>query len=269
MGIPAGLDAVTMISFLPSIRIFLPLLLLSFHSRGAPAASKRASTVDSAYFLKNFVDHTYRAVINRRVLPPAEGFHLEVLTEVVLSSPLVSSSSSSLNCSLRLTETLPSGLYVDAFQLRNYHQFGGPLVTSQRAVDTEAPAFLSREEPLFVYHPFRVDRQRQRLVSQVVLPVHLRYHRAVEGGESTQVTFQNPLADIACWKKKSDGRRLKDADSWLSFEAEAMTPVVKISVPRGDLSHSLYVIACTFVACSWAVTQLWSAAPIGTDKRND
>ena len=193
-----------------------------------------------------------------------------MLTEAFLSSPLVSPSSSSLNCSLRLTEPLPSGLYVDAFQLRNYHQFGGPLVSSQRAVDTEAPSFLSRDEPLFVYHPFRVDRQRQRLVSQVVMPVHLRYHQAVEGGESTQVTFQNPLADIACWKKKNnDGRQLNDADSWVSFETEAMTPVVKISVPRGDLSLSLYVIACTFVACFWAVTQLWSAVPIGSDKRND
>merc|ERR1711942_403622 len=171
------------------------------------SSTRRESGVDSAYFIRNFVDRTYAAIMKRRILPPAEGFHLEILTEVTLASPLItaSTSPSSLNCSLRLTETLPAGLYVDSFQLRNYHQFGGPRVVSEsRVIDTEAPAFESRDERLWVYQPFRVDRERQRLVTQVVMPVHLRYHGAVVDGDATQITFGDPETHVACWKVGED-----------------------------------------------------------------
>ena len=208
------------------------------------------ASVDSSYFVKNFVDHTYRAVISRSILPPAEGFHLEILTEVVLASPLISASRS-LNCSLRLTETLPASLYVDAFQLRNFYQFGGPLVTSDRVVDTEAPEFESQNERLIVTHPFRVDREKHRLVARVVLPVHLRYHAAVPDGTPTQIKFFHPETHVGCWEENVD------EDLWIPFDAEAETPVITIPIPRGDTSLGPFVVVGTFAACVWAVLQTW------------
>jgi len=217
-----------------------------------------ARKVNSKRFLESFEAHTYRAVIHRKVLPPSEGFHLEILSEVILSSPLISSSSS-LNCTLRLTETLPSGLYVDAFQLRNFHQFGGPTVVFQRPVDTEAPAFESDDELLRVFHPFRLERDQQRLVSQVVLPVHLRYHRAVKKGEPTHVRFPIPRADISCWDDSSSVA--KDSNIWVPMDLETANPSLKISVPRGDSECASYAIGATFLACLWAMAQLWVAKP--------
>ena len=221
--------------------------------------------IDSSFFVQNFVDHTYRAVISRKILPPAEGFHLEILTEVVLGSPLISNSAS-LNCTLRLTETLPSALYVDAFQLRNFHQFGGPRVTSDNVIDTEAPAFESRNERLLVHHPFQVDRQKQRLIARVVLPVHLRYHRAVDGGEPTKTEFFHPETHIACVNNQDTER---EYDLWVPFEAEAQTPVISIPIPRGDIGVGPIVIVSTFFACSWASVQLWTAAPLRKLKQGD
>lgn len=214
--------------------------------------------------------HTYRAVIHRKILPPAEGFHLEILSEVIFSSPLFSSAFAPLNCTLRLTETLPSGLYVDAFQLRNFNQFGGPFVTSERPVDTEAPAFKSADEHLRVYHPFRLDREHQRLVSQVVLPVHLRYHRAVTKGDPTHTIFTHPLTDVSCWDDDSSVKvKSEQNEAWVPFNAEAATPTLKIFIPRGDMEHAPYVIGASFLACLWAMAQLWTAKTLGKGTRKD
>ena len=218
--------------------------------------------------MKSFEAQTYRAVIHRKVLPPAEGFHLEILSEVIFSSPLLSSISS-LNCTLLLTETLPSGLYVDAFQLRNFNQLGGPFVTSRRPIDTEAPAFDSTNEQLRVYHHFRLDKGRQRLVSQLVLPIHLRYHRAVTNGDPTHTVFSHPLTDISCWDDGSSIQSMSEQNNaWLPFDAEAATPTLKISIPRADVNHAPYVVVATFCACLWAMAQLWTAKSVEA-KQND
>jgi len=194
--------------------------------------------------------------MRRSILPPAEGFHLEIRTEVVLASPLISGSHS-LNCSLRLTETLPRSLYVDAFQLRNFHQFGGPLVTSDRVVDTEAPEFESHNERLNVTHPFRVDREHHRLVARVVLPVHLRYHAAVPDGIPTETNFFHPETHIGCWQGEERSKTNSGEDAWIPFDAEAETPVISIAIPRGDTSIGPFVVVGSFAACVWAVVQMW------------
>ena len=256
-------------------------------SKGAPRLNKMIFTIltlwtifescvlasprrlNSKEFVESLDSHSYRAVIHRRILPPAQGFHLEILSEVHLSSPLLTSSSESLNCSLRLTETLPSGLFVDNFQLKNFHQLGGPLVASRRPVDTEAPAFESAETALTVIHPFKLERPKQRLVSQVVLPVHVRYHRASANGDPTRVTLENPRADISCWDDATrPSVRSNQLGSWTRFDADAVTPVLKITVPCGDGAQAPWIIALTFLACLWAMTQLWMARPID-DKRKD
>ena len=236
-----------------------------------PSTSSSDRKIDSSHFIDNLIDHTYRAVINRKLLPPGEGFHLEIVTEFALASPLISgaSSSSALNCSLRLTETLPSSLYVDAFQLENYRQFGGPRVEAEDGVvvDTEAPAFESRSHRLFVYQRLRPNVERQRLVARTIVPVHLRYHRAVDGGEPTSVIFGDPDTHVSCWN--GDANLKREKSDWLRIETEAGTEPVTIAIPRGDSRYGPLVIVATLIACAWAFAQIWSATSVDYGMKDD
>jgi len=189
---------------------------------------------------------TLSASIERSLSPPGKGFHLEIVTEVSSNSSewLVD-----YECSLTLNETLPSGLYIDLFQLANLEPFGGPRVRPEGSMDIEAPEFESTEVQLVVDQLMKnVDG---RLTCRVAMPVHLRYHKAVSGGVEIVFTMKDPVGSITC----SKGNNVIS----LRLDLNSQSELVTFRVPRGDTDSSIVIVVVTLLACLVGMAMILSA----------
>ncbi|KAK7507654.1 hypothetical protein BaRGS_00001589 [Batillaria attramentaria] len=124
--------------------------------------------------------------LNRQVL--RDGFHRDLRTTLKLQQDDLRQLPGR-PCSVLLVENLPSGLYVDTFQLENLAAVGGPQVLTDRPVDIEAPEYLSSQHKLYVYTPVPVNEGSLdgTITIFVSLPVHVRYHKPTENPDVTHV----------------------------------------------------------------------------------
>nr|XP_054763153.1 phosphatidylinositol-glycan biosynthesis class X protein-like [Lytechinus pictus] len=84
-------------------------------------------------------------------------------------------------CRFVILEHLPTGMFVDAYQLKNLKGFGAPAVLFLGEIDVEKPEHLSPNHTIAIYTPpIKPANNDNHMISHMTasidLPVHLRYH---------------------------------------------------------------------------------------------
>ncbi|XP_052769123.1 phosphatidylinositol-glycan biosynthesis class X protein-like isoform X2 [Mya arenaria] len=131
------------------------------------------------------------------------GFHRELLTSVDMPRELLPDyfDGGDIDCHMLFREVIPSGAYVDPFQLQEQRHFGGPDVKVVDPVDVEKPEVQSFEIVALVYANLTSDGDSW--VASYSLPIHLRYHSISPDVDNMEVIFQKPEIFLRCNDAKS------------------------------------------------------------------
>jgi len=201
-----------------------------------------------------------------------QGFHKELSTEIELMLTTVSLPE---RCFLLVEETIPKGMYVDPDQLRDISEFTGLRTYVAANVDVEKPEFEAEVFRLFVFR--ELEPQENLRVTRVDVPVHLRYHKPREPTDLERARHEQPMAIV----KMQNPRLLLSCDEehfatacpermvssycdssgstkceFLNIPYRANTNGVEVSVPVGNLDHTLHVVALTTLVVSGATVYL-------------
>ncbi|XP_069583999.1 phosphatidylinositol-glycan biosynthesis class X protein isoform X1 [Ranitomeya imitator] len=146
-----------------------------------------------SFFCSGISTETFcpKLTVRREILK--NGFHRDVVTRVQVSS----SAEQMDGCSILLRETLPSGLFLDPYQLSSLRQHNLTEVFLMSLVDLEAPEYLSAESQALVY--MEPDQSGAGgFISSV--PVHARYHRPSAQGSDASIVLPGPQLLVHCSK---------------------------------------------------------------------
>lgn len=132
-----------------------------------------------------------RLTITREVLK--RGFHRDLVTRVKVHNYGKQIES----CSILLQETIPSGLFLDPYQLSSLRQHNLTEVIVLHSVDIEAPEYLSAEFNALVYT--RADESCDDCFISSV-PIHARYHRPSAQATAVSIVLHQPQLLIHCSK---------------------------------------------------------------------
>ena len=107
-------------------------------------------------------------------------------------------------CMLAIEETIPRGMYEDPDQLRDLYQSKGFASYIPTKVDVEKPEFESESFRVFIFR--KLDIEQNLRVTNVQLPVHMRYHKPAQitdpkpssSAPTAIVKFQNPRLLLSC-----------------------------------------------------------------------
>ncbi|XP_071999055.1 phosphatidylinositol-glycan biosynthesis class X protein [Engystomops pustulosus] len=127
--------------------------------------------------------------VRREILK--SGFHRDLVTRVKIHG----SAEQIDSCSILLLETIPSGLYLDPYQLSSLRQHNLTEVVLLSPVDLEAPEYLSTESKALVYT--RPDETCDSCFISSV-PVHARYHRPSTQVTEVSIVLQKPQLLVHC-----------------------------------------------------------------------
>ncbi|XP_068135257.1 phosphatidylinositol-glycan biosynthesis class X protein [Hyperolius riggenbachi] len=122
------------------------------------------------------------------------GFHRDLITRVSIQGFAEQVNS----CRIVLRESIPSGLFVDPYQLSSLQQQNLTEAVLLTSVDVEAPEYLSTAHTALVY--MRPDDTCSNCYISTV-PVHARYHRPSSHTHQVSVHLQNPQLLIRCSKE--------------------------------------------------------------------
>lgn len=236
------------------LSLLLPLLLVQeAWSQGKTMSRRRGE--ESCPFL----DGVYVSVM-RRIINP--GFHKQLLSEVelMLTTTLLPD-----RCTLLVEETIPRGAFVDPDEMRDLRHRTGLRSFIPSKVDIEKPEFESEAFRVYIFRNLEV-RENLR-VTDVQLPVHLRYHRPApplpDGSPPTAtVKIPNPRLLLSCPGEElasncssravtafCDDSALHRCE-WLNIPYKINVASVEVSVPVGNTDHtSLVVGVTTLVTC--------------------
>jgi len=235
------------------VPVLLSLLVAQAVAQGKTMARRKGE--DSCPFL----DGVYVSVM-RRIINP--GFHKKLLSEVelMLTTTLLPD-----RCTLLVEETIPRGGYVDPDEMRELRARTGLRSYIPSRVDVEKPEFESEAYRVYIFRHLEV-RENLR-VTEVQLPVHLRYHRpappAPDGSPPTAtVKIPNPRLLLSCpgedlapncsartvttYCDESGASRCE----WLNIPYKINVASVEVSVPVGSTEHTMAVVGLTtLVTC--------------------
>uniref|UniRef100_A0A8C5MS05 Phosphatidylinositol-glycan biosynthesis class X protein n=1 Tax=Leptobrachium leishanense TaxID=445787 RepID=A0A8C5MS05_9ANUR len=158
-------------------------------------------------------------------------------------------------CRVQFVEHIPSGVFLDPYQLFNLRQHNLTEVLLLTAVDLEAPEYLATEQTARVYAKPDPVGCAHCFYSKV--PIHTRYHRPSSDSYSASLTLQNPQLLIHCSKDfpPSDcshypaveapcGSQSDEVCSWLHMPY-TVPDTTKLQVPVGSTHHTTTVCAVT------------------------
>lgn len=129
--------------------------------------------------------------VRREILK--RGFHRDLVTRVKIHN----SAKQTENCSILLQETIPSGLFLDPYQLSSLRQHNLTEVILLNPVDLEAPEYLSAEVNALVYT--RPDQSCDDCFISSV-PIHARYHRPSAQVSEVSIVLHEPRLLVHCSK---------------------------------------------------------------------
>ncbi|XP_039292808.1 phosphatidylinositol-glycan biosynthesis class X protein-like [Nilaparvata lugens] len=203
------------------------------------------------YGLSNGFECDFHATMIRSV--EKEGFHKELrsLVEIVTTK----STEKLRDCQVAIEENLPSSFYVDPDQLNNLGAYGKVVACANETVDVEKPQFTS--PPLKVYVYSSLNTTGNLLVANLVLPIHLRYHKPRAGGGYEVVKISKPRLFLRCPRRLDCPKQgtmvfpcyrcSLNKCSWLEFSFKTNMDPLKVTVPVGDLNHKLIIQLLTFL----------------------
>ncbi|XP_030430278.1 phosphatidylinositol-glycan biosynthesis class X protein isoform X3 [Gopherus evgoodei] len=123
-----------------------------------------------------------------------EGFHRDLLTKVELGAGDEAIGS----CTVAIKEHLPTGLYVDPYELASLQQHNlTEALMIPDTVDVESPEYLATDLAIVVYT--KPDPQCASCF-KAMLPVHCRYHRPTEDDGEALTVLKSPEILIHCHK---------------------------------------------------------------------
>ncbi|XP_057887626.1 phosphatidylinositol-glycan biosynthesis class X protein isoform X3 [Melospiza georgiana] len=118
-----------------------------------------------------------------------EGFHRDLLVKVELGEDAG-------GCAVAAQVHLPSGIYVDPYELATLQQHNlTKAVLSPAAIDVEAPEYLAQAAVLLL---FLEPESRCSRCFRGTVPVHARYHRPARGTHQAWVPLQSPQVLLCC-----------------------------------------------------------------------
>ncbi|XP_073432676.1 phosphatidylinositol-glycan biosynthesis class X protein isoform X2 [Dendrobates tinctorius] len=190
-----------------------------------------------------------KLTVKREILK--NGFHRDVVTRVQVSS----SAEQMAGCSILLRETLPSGLYLDPYQLSSRRQHNLTEVVLMSSVDLEAPEYLSAESQALVYMEPEQSGAGGFISS---VPMHARYHRPSAQGSDVSIVLPGPQLLLRCSKDFLVGGCLDypvveapcEPSSavtcqWMSVPYTEVTEKAVLQVPVGRIQHGAAVCIIT------------------------
>ncbi|XP_025083930.1 phosphatidylinositol-glycan biosynthesis class X protein-like [Pomacea canaliculata] len=184
----------------------------------------------------------------------SEGFHRDLKTTLIIEKNDIETENNA--CSVLLIESLPSGLYVDAFQLESHAKMGGPKVLTDMPVDTEAPEYLSGQHELYVFATIPPEKLvSSEVMVTISLPVHARYHKPSIDVDKIYVpiVMYHPRVLLNCSKQESrkveapcDDQNMSVC-SWAEVTYRSDSHFVEFQVPVGYVYDTRVVVFGTSV----------------------
>ncbi|XP_067394790.1 phosphatidylinositol-glycan biosynthesis class X protein isoform X1 [Emydura macquarii macquarii] len=189
-----------------------------------------------------------------------EGFHRDLLSKVELGAV----DEAIGGCTVAIKEHLPTGLYVDPYELTalQQHNLTEALLIPD-TVDVESPEYLATELAILVY--MKPDPQCAHCF-RATLPVHCRYHRPTEDDGEALAVLKSPdilihchksFPSIECWKHSEVEApcsvRNERTCHWNSVKYKLVNNEVILQVPAGLKQHGPLVCVVTLlttVLCS-------------------
>ncbi|XP_072516107.1 phosphatidylinositol-glycan biosynthesis class X protein [Salminus brasiliensis] len=169
-----------------------------------------------------------------------------------------------------LVQRLPSGVYMDQYQLASLKEDTGLEVLLDSAVSLEDPAYVSPAFSALVYLSPAAG------MLQAAVPVHGRYHRPSGSGGWERVTIERPrlllraescatetlLTDLPHRVVKAPCTvHNQSLCSWLEIQTLQVSGSVSLELPVGDLSLAGPVCAGTVLAtllcCALLFRSIW------------
>ncbi|KAM9128250.1 phosphatidylinositol-glycan biosynthesis class X protein [Pangshura tecta] len=189
-----------------------------------------------------------------------EGFHRDLLTKVELGAGDEAIGS----CTVAIKEHLPTGLYVDPYELASLQQHSlTEALMIPDTVDVESPEYLATDLAIVVY--MKPDPQCASCF-KAVLPVHCRYHRPTEHDGEALTLLKSPeilihchksFPSVECWKyskvEAPCSVRNRYTCHWNNVKYKHVNKEVILKVPVGVKQHGTLVCAVTLlttVLCS-------------------
>ncbi|XP_065413194.1 phosphatidylinositol-glycan biosynthesis class X protein isoform X3 [Chrysemys picta bellii] len=189
-----------------------------------------------------------------------EGFHRDLLTKVELGAGDEAIGS----CTVAIKEHLPTGLYVDPYELASLQQHNlTEALMIPDTVDVESPEYLATDLAIVVY--MKPDPQCA-CCFKAMLPVHCRYHRPTEEDGEALAFLKSPeilihchksFLSVECWKysevEAPCSVRNRHTCHWNKVKYKHVNKEVILQVPVGLKQHAALVCAVTLlttVLCS-------------------
>ncbi|XP_073529590.1 LOW QUALITY PROTEIN: phosphatidylinositol-glycan biosynthesis class X protein [Phyllobates terribilis] len=206
-----------------------------------------------SFFCSGISTETFcpKLTVRREILK--NGFHRDLVTRVQVPS----SAEQMSGCSILLRETLPSGLFLDPYQLSSLRQHNLTEVVLMSLVDLEAPEYLSAESHALVY--IGPDQSCAGCFISSV-PVHARYHRPSAHVSHVSIVLQRPQMLVHCSKdfllSGCLDYPLVEAPcepsgempcQWMNLPYTEVTENAALQVPVGRIQHGAAVCIITVV----------------------
>ncbi|NWR83820.1 PIGX protein, partial [Furnarius figulus] len=180
-----------------------------------------------------------------------EGFHRDLLVKVELGEDAG-------GCAVAARTHLPSGIYVDPYELAVLQQHNlTKAVLIPDVVDVEAPEYSATGVVLVL--PLEAEPRCSRCFRASV-PVHARYHRPAQGSQEASVRLESPEVLLCCchghlaaecWEPVEVGAPCLAERSvpcqWHSTTHRPAQEELVLEVPVGLREHSSLVCAVTLL----------------------
>ncbi|XP_075057699.1 GPI alpha-1,4-mannosyltransferase I, stabilizing subunit isoform X2 [Mixophyes fleayi] len=213
-----------------------------------------------------------KPIVGREILK--NGFHRDLVTRVNVQGFTEQVNS----CRILLLETIPSGLFLDPYQLSSLQQHNLTEVVLLTSVDVEAPEYLSTGNIALVYA--KPDQSCDHCFISTV-PVHARYHRPSAQVHEVSLVLQNPQLLLHCGKEslpkgcsnypfaEAPCEPTDDAKcQWLDVPYTAVTENIVLQVPVGIIQHGpavcILTIVVTLLCTGMILTSVYKRTPLST-----
>ncbi|GAB1597739.1 uncharacterized protein LOC115211049 [Argonauta hians] len=173
------------------------------------------------------------------------GFHREMVYSIHVIVPRYLKST---QCKAALEMALPAGAYLDPDQINNLSNLQ---ILFDSPVDVEAPEHVSSNQTLLVYSNFQKTAENE-FIAEIILPIHLRYHRPEHSNPFKSIQFKTPNAlFIDCLDGMYTTYNLQCSPAnhsictWSKLECQSRVSSTQAIIPVGNLDHLMIVAIIT------------------------
>ncbi|XP_053565778.1 phosphatidylinositol-glycan biosynthesis class X protein [Bombina bombina] len=201
-------------------------------------------------------------IVKREILN--KGFHRNLITRLEIHDLAEDN-----DCRIIFQESIPSGLFVDPYQLSSLQQHNLTEVLLLKAVDLEAPEYLSTGFTALVYA--NADPACKHCFISTI-PVHARYHRPSSKNYESSSILISPRLLVHCSKEVFSkgcspnsvteapcGSKGGSSCHWLDINYTAVPKTVALHTPVGITQHGPAVCSITLITTLYCTGMILQA----------